>query len=173
MVRIFLMLLALNVIVGTHEIEKANADPMVVSPILPNPVMTPGVADPNGTRENICLSGYSGSVRNVSGRTKTQVFQEYMLDRTKEKYEVDHLISLELGGSNDIKNLWPQSFETKPWNAHVKDKLENRLHREICDGILTVEEAQEAIKTDWIKSYCEKFDDMEEQCASYLKENKK
>jgi hypothetical protein len=149
----------------------AFGDPLVVSPILPNPVMTPGAASPSGTRENICLSGYSGSVRNVSSRTKQQAFDLYHLDRTKDKYEVDHLISLELGGSNDIKNLWPQSFTTVPWNAHVKDKLENRLHREICDGILTVEEAQEAIKTDWIKTYCEKFDDMEDQCASYLKEN--
>jgi len=146
------------------------ADPLVVAPILPNQTMTPGVADPRGTRENICLSGYSGSVRNVSQRTKQQAFDLYHLDRTKDKFEIDHLISLELGGSNDIKNLWPQSYTTKPWNAHVKDKLENRLHREICDGILTVEEAQEAIKIDWIKTYCEKYDDMQEDCASYLKE---
>jgi len=150
----------------------AFGDPIVVSPILPNPVMTPGVADPRGTRENICLSGYSGSVRNVSSRTKQQAFDLYHLDRTREKFEIDHLISLELGGSNDIKNLWPQSYETKPWNAHVKDKLENRLHREICDGIITVDEAQEMIKTDWIKTYCGKFDDMEEQCSDYLNKEK-
>jgi len=150
----------------------AYADPIVVEPILPNPVMTPGVSDPRGTRENICLSGYSGSVRNVPNRVKQQAFDLYHLDRTKDKYEIDHLISLELGGSNDIKNLWPQSYTTKPWNAHVKDKLENRLHREICDGILTVQEAQEAIKTDWIKTYCEKYDDMEEQCSEYLNKEK-
>jgi len=149
-----------------------SADPLVVSPILPNEVMTPGVADPRGTRENICLSGYAGSVRNVSSRTKQQAFDLYHLDRTKDKYEIDHLISLELGGSNDIKNLWPQSFTTKPWNAHVKDKLENRLHREICDGIITVQEAQIAIADDWIKTYCEKFDDLEEDCKDYLNKEK-
>ena len=147
----------------------AYGEPIVIPPILPNTTMTPGVASPQGTRENICLSGYAGSVRNVSSRLKQQVFDEYQLDRTKDKYEVDHLISLELGGSNDIKNLWPQSFTTHPWNAHVKDKLENRLHREICDGILTVEEAQDAIKGDWIKTYCEKFDDLESDCVEYLK----
>ena len=94
------------------------------------------------------------------------------MDNTKEKFEVDHLISLELGGSNDMKNLWPQSYDTKPWNAHVKDKLETRLHREICDNIITVDEAQMAISNDWIKTYCEKFDDMESDCKNYLnKEN--
>jgi hypothetical protein len=41
---------------------------------------------------------------------------------------VDHLIPLELGGSNDIANLWPQSYVTV-WNAHMKDRLENRLNR--------------------------------------------
>lgn len=165
--------MGLKTLLLIFTISSAMADPIVIPPILPNPVMTPGVVDPNGTRENICLSGYSGSVRNVSQRTKQQAFDLYQLDRTKDKFEIDHLISLELGGSNDLKNLWPQSFTTQPWNAHVKDKLENRLHREICDGIITVEEAQEAIKTDWIKTYCEKFDDMQEQCASYLKENNK
>lgn len=43
--------------------------------------------------------------------------------------EVDHLISLELGGANAIENLWPQPFDGK-WNAHVKDRLELRLHKE-------------------------------------------
>lgn len=147
----------------------AFAEPLVVPPILPNQIMTPGDTIPGVTKDKVCLSGYTGSVRNVPTKLKTSVFVMYFLDPMKERFEIDHLISLELGGSNDIKNLWPQSYTSKPWNAHVKDKLENRLHREICDGILTVEEAQEAIKTDWIKSYCEKFDDMQEDCASYLK----
>jgi len=168
--KIFVTLIAFIALLSVFNLVKA--DPVVISPILPNPVMTPGVSDPRGTRENICLSGYSGSVRNVSSRTKQQAFDEYHLDRKKEKYEIDHLISLELGGSNDIKNLWPQSYETKPWNAHVKDKLENRLHREICDGIITVDEAQMAIANDWIKTYCEKFDDLEEDCKVYLDKEK-
>ena len=147
----------------------AYAEPIVIQPILPNPVMTPGDTIPGITREKICLSGYTGSVRNVTQSNRISVFVMYFLDPRKDRFEVDHLISLELGGSNDVKNLWPQSYTTKPWNAHVKDKLENRLHNEICDGILTVEEAQEAVRNDWIKTYCEKFDDLQEDCAVYLK----
>jgi hypothetical protein len=62
------------------------------------------------------------------------------------------LISLELGGSNDIGNLWPQSYRTEPWNAHVKDKLEDRLHMLVCAGKLSLPDAQKAIAGDWISA---------------------
>jgi hypothetical protein len=63
------------------------------------------------------------------------------------EYEIDHLVSLELGGSSSIRNLWPQSYVTEPQNAHVKDKLENVLHEPACSGKLSLEEAQKAIAT--------------------------
>lgn len=69
------------------------------------------------------------------------------------KYEIDHLVSLELGGSNSIRNLWPQSYVTEPQNAHVKDTLENALHELVCSGKLSLEEAQKAIATNWIQAY--------------------
>lgn len=138
-----------------------------VFPILPNPHSTPGTIEENVTREQLCLAGYTGTVRNVPEAKKQSVFELYNVDPTKDKYEIDHLISLELGGSNDIKNLWPQSYTTMPWNAHVKDKLENRLHREICDGIITIEEAQELIAHDWIDSYCALYDDKKTECQQY------
>ena len=40
--------------------------------------------------------------------------------------EIDHLISSELGGADDVQNLWPEAYGTSPWNAHLKDKLEKR-----------------------------------------------
>jgi hypothetical protein len=90
----------------------------------------------------------------VAGKVKAQVYREYRIaHRAFGEYEVDHLISLELGGSNDISNLWPESYRTEPWNAHMKDKLEDRLHAMVCAGKLRLPEAQKAIANDWISVY--------------------
>jgi hypothetical protein len=136
---------------------------------LPNPKLTPGAIDTNVTNEQLCLSGYTGTVRNVSKLAKKKVFAAYALNPTSDKFEIDHLISLELGGKNDVTNLWPQSYTTLPWNAHVKDKLENKLHQMICDGIITKEDAQSQIAKDWIKSYCSIYSDKKSDCDAYLK----
>lgn len=68
-------------------------------------------------------------------------------------YEEDHLISLELGGDpRSPDNLWPEPW-FGPWNAHVKDTLENRLHRMVCAGQIPLREAQQAIASDWVAAY--------------------
>jgi hypothetical protein len=138
-------------------------------PILPNPHITPGTTMKDLGLERLCLSGYTGSVRNVSTAKKKVVYELYDLPYGTGKYEVDHLISLELGGDNSVKNLWPESYLTHPWNAKVKDKLENKLHQLVCDNIMPMEEAQQKISTDWIKTYCEVMPDMKTECKEYVK----
>jgi hypothetical protein len=97
----------------------------------------------------ICKKGYSASVRNVPLSRKDSVYSLYNIKHhAKGEYEIDHLISLELGGSNEIKNLWPESYLTEPWNAHKKDRLENRLHRLVCIGKISLKEAQYEIAHD-------------------------
>ena len=130
------------------------AESGAITPIVPNTTITPGAVDPAATVEKVCTPGYSQTVRNVSHNKKLVVYGSYGIPPHTGKYEVDHLISLELGGSNDIKNLWPQSYETQPWNAHVKDKLENKLHEMICSGQMPMKDAQDAIAKDWISAYC-------------------
>jgi hypothetical protein len=58
-----------------------------------------------------------------------------------------------LGGSNDIRNLWPESYRAAPWNGHVKDRLEDRLHERVCAGRLGLADAQRTITTDCIAAY--------------------
>ncbi|MFM9735729.1 HNH endonuclease, partial [Streptomyces niveiscabiei] len=72
-------------------------------------------------------------------------------------YEVDHIISLELGGSNDIKNLWPQPYHGL-WNAHMKDKLENKLNEMVKTNQIELADAQKAISTDWVGAYLKYVD---------------
>ena len=42
--------------------------------------------------------------------------------------EIDHIVSLELGGSNDIANLYPEKLDAAP-GYQVKDRLENKAAR--------------------------------------------
>ncbi len=151
--------------------EKAKAATVGENKFLPNPTMTPGGRFPRVTKEQICTVGYTKTVRDVPESKKKAVFELYKWDRKGDQYEVDHLISLQLGGNNDIGNLWPQSYTTQPWNARVKDKLENKLNDEVCKNRLSMKEAQRLISTDWISTYCMYYDDKQEECKTY-KENK-
>jgi hypothetical protein len=121
-------------------------------PIRPDPKLTPG-AIVSTDAPTVCQPGYSKSVRHTSGKLKASIYREYGLDRAISHFEVDHLISLELGGADVAANLWPQSYDTATWNAHTKDKLEDRLHALVCAGRLPLEQAQHEIATDWIAAY--------------------
>lgn len=116
---------------------------------LPDPSCTPGAVFANATVAQVCKAGYASSVRNVTQAEKDQVFAEYgITQHPSGAYEIDHLISLELGGSNDIKNLWPEAY-TGPDNAHEKDMVENYLHAQVCSGKMALKDAQTAIATNW------------------------
>ncbi len=121
-------------------------------PFVPNPKLTPGDVL-EVTKKDICVVGYSKKVRNVPAAVRRKVFMRYgIIHPAKGAYEVDHLISLELGGSNSIRNLFPQSYKGT-WNARVKDGLENRLHMLVCKNKLSLAEAQHEIASDWIGAY--------------------
>ena len=123
------------------------------TPILPDPKLTPGDTF-DVTVQDICAPGYSRKVRNVPAEMKREVYAEYgVTSHGPGDYEVDHLIPLELGGSNSIKNLWPESHRTSPWNAQVKDGLEGKLHELVCSGQLDLKTAQQAIASNWIEAY--------------------
>ena len=127
------------------------------APIVPDARLTPGDAL-EVTSNDVCVSGYSKKVRHVPSSVKQQVYAEYgITSRQKGEYEVDHLISLELGGSNSIRNLWPQSYHTPIWNARSKDAVENELHRRICNDQIDIKTAQRMIATDWIGTYRKLF----------------
>lgn len=142
------------VILRAIPIKQADHD-------LPIATLTPGDVIPGLTAEQVCVPGYARSVRDVPAAVRTQVFITYGLSKnftgycaSQEGCELDHLISLSLGGSNDSKNLWPESYDSlSPWNAHVKDRLENRLHALVCSHQISLEKAQQALANDWISSF--------------------
>jgi hypothetical protein len=109
----------------------------------PDPSLTPGARDPRVTQatigQTICTRGYTSTVRNVSTQTKHRVYVEYGISRSQQRgYVIDHLIPLEVGGANDIANLWPEPKT----DAKTKDKLENQLHATVCNGNVSLADAQ-------------------------------
>jgi hypothetical protein len=122
-------------------------------PLLPDPKLTPGdVFDV--TLKEICTPGYSRKVRAVPRSLRNDAYRLYgIASPNPGDYQLDHLIPLCLGGSNSIRNLWPQSYRTSPWNAHVKDVLERRLCNLVCAGKVDLQTAQQEIAKDWIKAY--------------------
>jgi hypothetical protein len=123
--------------------------------VLQDPHQTPGLTDPVLTKEKLCDPAFhTGTVRNVPQSEKVQACRAYGITAgcPGKGYELDHLISIELGGSNDIKNLWPQpADQTNPLliGYHSKDVVENRAHRAVCSGQITLEDAQQSIARDW------------------------
>jgi anti-sigma factor RsiW len=125
--------------------------------LLPRPDLTPGAAHAVSTAD-VCGSEPYRHVEPVSAVVYRAVFDRYGADfaRTSD-YELDYLITPELGGSADERNLWPQPFSGTTWNAYVKDELELHLHQLVCAGTIDVATAQREIATDWIAAYKRRF----------------
>jgi hypothetical protein len=123
----------------------------------PNRSLTPGATRPVTITE-ICSVPHEEVVEDVAVPLRQMVLHEYGISNARpEDYEIDYLIAPRLGGTEDIRNLWPEPYRTRVWNAHVKDALEERLHEMVCSGKLDLSTAQHDIATDWIAAYKKYF----------------
>lgn len=124
---------------------------------LPDAFCTPGSVDPAVTEENIgstiCKSGYTATVRApVSDTDKVKAMSLSQYGQTKNpSTELDHLISLQLGGTNSVSNLWPEPNRAgAPGTTNPKDAVETQLNKAVCSHKVTLAAAQKAIATNWV-----------------------
>jgi hypothetical protein len=117
----------------------------------PDPACNPGAVDDAVTQDNIgstiCVSGFTAKIRppaSATDKVKQQMYFAYGIS-DKTSSELDHLVSLELGGSNDARNLWIEPGQI----PNPKDTVENALHKAVCAHKVTLAAAQNAIATDW------------------------
>jgi hypothetical protein len=123
---------------------------------IPKNSLTPGETR-NVSLGDVCQGTNRNSARMVPVSLRQQVFREYGInDKRPNAYEVDYLITPELGGADSLRNLWPEPYSAV-WNAHVKDELEERLHGLVCSGQLDLATAQRDISQDWISAYKKYF----------------
>ncbi len=119
--------------------------PRCIATELPDNSCTPGAIDPAATLAVVCGTS-TETRRHVTSAVRRAVLASYGVAQADARlYEVDHLVPLELGGSNDIANLWPEELSM----AHVKDKEENEAHRLVCSGKASLEDEQRRFATDW------------------------
>jgi hypothetical protein len=141
-----------HIIARQHVLASPGAQCQYQLPY-PDSTCTPGAVFSNVTADQVCTPGYSSGVRNVPQSEKNAVYAEYgITSHTSGQYEIDHFIPLELGGSNDISNLWPEPASPTP-GFHQKDKVENYLHDQVCSGAMSLTDAQHAIASDWVAVY--------------------
>jgi hypothetical protein len=125
--------------------------------IEPDPNLTPGATRPI-TASDICAGRSEIGSSEIPSAIQQKVFLEYGIANARAgDYELDYLITPELGGATDVRNLWPEPFGETDWNAHVKDALENLLQKKVCSGEIDLETAQHEIATGWISAYKKHF----------------
>ena len=119
----------------------------------PRPALTPGDVRPITTAEVCRAADAQVIVSDIPVETRRRVLEAYGIRSSRaEDFEVDYLITPDLGGTGSVRNLWPQPYSAR-WNARQKDRLEQRLHQMVCGGRLDLATAQREIAADWIAAY--------------------
>ncbi|HEY6293569.1 MAG TPA: hypothetical protein VI455_18605 [Terriglobia bacterium] len=150
-----LLLGAFGLWIGRYHARR-ESQPTLRSEVFPNRTLTPGVVR-LVSRADVC--GVEGEDEDndptwlIPAPVQQETLEEYGVAGAQAKeYELDYLIPPALGGTEDIRNLWPEPSETL-WNARAKDALERRLRALVCGGQVDLQAAQHDIATDWISAY--------------------
>jgi hypothetical protein len=129
---------------------------------LPDPQCTPGkinstvkeavLRNPNFTTK--CLRDDA-----TSADQKEQTYIYYNVPKPQhntgvmQTCELDHLVSLELGGADTLDNIWPQCGPDKVVLREryfkQKDAVENYLAKQVREGTMSLDDAQKGISSDW------------------------
>jgi hypothetical protein len=118
---------------------------------LPSSFQTPG-AKGKANDAQVCAADFEASAKPIAKWQRDQALERYGKRPEDFTGELDHLIPLSLGGSNDPDNLWPLPAN-KDMGPEQKKELDVRLHQLVCDHTLKLKDAQDAIKKDWVKAY--------------------
>lgn len=112
---------------------------------------------PNNIYETICDGdgGWStADVRpssSVTGKIKRDMMKAIGTELPASAFQLDHLVSLTLGGHPTSTNLWLQPIV----EAHKKDRYEKYLWKQVCSGEVGLREAQDRIFSNWEYYYLE------------------
>ncbi len=156
--------------------------------LLPEKTLTTGKVIADITAEQICKADFQKDRKPLDEKVKAKVLENYQIFYEKldkkvdykkdvlEKgssaeeiklgthYEIDHLVPVLLGGTDDEANLWPQPAQHIVAGASDKNStLDNALRTELCK--LESKKARDFLKqshdqfmTNWYKLYWERLE---------------
>ena len=129
---------------------------------VPDPKCTPGAVNPSVTIDVLKNTAFkTGCVRDCATKEsdKNVTYGQYGIPHpahntgSSQVCELDHLISLELGGADTLDNIWPQCGPNQAALARrffkQKDSVENFLAEQVRTGQMDLQKAQTEIATDW------------------------
>lgn len=123
---------------------------------LPIAALTPG-ATWDVSAADLCAG--TRHTRAITPEMRAGVLAAYGMEAVPpDEYELDYLVTPELGGATDPRNLWPQRYGSRVWNARVKDELERLLPELVCSRKLDLQTAQRDIAVDWVGAYKKYFE---------------
>ena len=123
---------------------------------LPDARCTPGSVGPR-TAAQVCTVGFEKGVRPSGAEAaKTKSMAAYHVPAAmRGTTELDHLVPLSLGGSNDVSNLWPEASDLIGAGfRNSKDTTEAKLLAAVCHPRVGAKHvnlpaAQSAIAANW------------------------
>jgi len=131
---------------------------------IPDPRCTPGAINPTVTLAVLQGGKFrTGCERNQASSVaaKNQTYDEYDVPHPDDNRgrnqvcELDHVVSLELGGADTVDNIWPQCGPDHVTLAKryfkIKDGVENYLAVQVRDGNIDLKTAQRGIAKDWTR----------------------
>jgi hypothetical protein len=117
----------------------------------PDTHLTPGAVDPAVTQvtiaRTICKIGYGRSAGKVSTATRNRIYLAYHVKHAdRSTFAIEHLVPLKLGGTNAIKNLWPEPKD----EAKKNEVLHASLWASVCIfRSMGLARAQELLQSAW------------------------
>jgi hypothetical protein len=112
---------------------------------------TPG-ATAKVKMDQLCAADFPTSMKPVANWQRTEALGRYGIRSEDFSGDLDHLVPVSLGGSNDPDNLWP--FRASgTFTFEAKQALEVKLHEMMCAGKISLKDAQEEFRRDWTKAY--------------------
>lgn len=122
---------------------------------LPIFYLSPGDTIPGVTRDRICPEA-TILVMPMPEGLRNEVIRRYGLNQfpdSKDQYVVDQVVPTELGGTYDVKNLFPHAYANRRYTLVHKTFLEHTLHTLYCAGTVDLETAQQALIKNWVAAY--------------------